>query len=118
MLRHGARVYGFVKGRVSVMKKLRDWFFWIVFLSAVVAGEAVADEGMWLFNNPPGRLLKEKYGFEVTDFWLEQLQKSSVRFSSGGSGSFVSEDGLVMSNPLPLLKRCAKYTAPGNWLMN
>ena len=57
-----------------------------------------ADEGMWLFNNPPRNQLKEKYGFEVTDSWLEHVQKSSVRFNSGGSGSFVSEDGLVMSN--------------------
>jgi len=57
-----------------------------------------ADEGMWLFNNPPRKQLKEKYGFEVTDPWLEHVQKSSVRFNSGGSGSFVSEDGLVISN--------------------
>src|SRR6266567_4885258 len=57
-----------------------------------------ADEGMWLFNNPPRKQLKEKYGFEATDDWLEHVQKSSVRFNSGGSGSFVSEDGLVISN--------------------
>jgi len=57
-----------------------------------------ADEGMWLFNDPPRKLLKERYNFDVTDQWLEHVQKSSVRFNSGGSGSFVSEDGLVMSN--------------------
>ncbi|HKS37635.1 MAG TPA: S46 family peptidase [Verrucomicrobiae bacterium] len=57
-----------------------------------------ADEGMWLFNNPPRKQLKEKYKFDVTDAWLEHIQKSSVRFNSGGSGSFVSEDGLVLSN--------------------
>jgi hypothetical protein len=57
-----------------------------------------ADEGMWLFNDPPRKLLKEKYGFEPSDEWLEHVQKSSVRFNSGGSGSFVSEDGLVLSN--------------------
>lgn len=56
------------------------------------------DEGMWLFNNVPKKLLKEKYGFEPTDAWLEHLQKSSVRFNSGGSGSFVSANGLVMTN--------------------
>jgi hypothetical protein len=49
------------------------------------------------FNNPPIKLLKEKYGFEPTADWLLHLQQSSVRFNSGGSGSFVSEDGLVMS---------------------
>jgi hypothetical protein len=57
-----------------------------------------ADEVMWLFNNPPRKLLKERYGFEPSDPWLEHLQKSSIRFNSGGSGSFVSEDGLVLSN--------------------
>src|SRR4051812_3220458 len=57
-----------------------------------------ADEGMWLFNDPPRQLLKQRYGFDVTDQWLEHVQKASVRFNSGGSGSFVSEDGLVMSN--------------------
>ncbi|MSR31653.1 MAG: S46 family peptidase [Gemmataceae bacterium] len=57
-----------------------------------------ADEGMWLFNNPPKSQLKSKYGFEVAPAWLDHLQKSSVRFNSGGSGSFVSADGLVMTN--------------------
>jgi hypothetical protein len=57
-----------------------------------------SDEGMWLFNHPPRKQLKEKYGFDATDAWLDHVQKSSVRFNSGGSGSFVSEDGLVISN--------------------
>src|SRR6266540_146632 len=57
-----------------------------------------ADEGMWLFNDPPRQQLKQKYGFDITEQWLEHVQKSSVRFNSGGSGSFVSADGLVMSN--------------------
>jgi len=57
-----------------------------------------ADEGMWLFNDPPRKLLKEHYNFDATDTWLEHVQKSSVRFNSGGSGSFLSEDGLIMSN--------------------
>lgn len=59
---------------------------------------ARADEGMWLFNNPPRKLLKERYGFEPSEAWLKHLQRSSVRFNSGGSGSFVSADGLVMTN--------------------
>src|ERR1043166_28595 len=67
-------------------------------LMSALVSSLQADEGMWLFNNPPRKLLKEKYGFDATDAWLEHVQKSSVRFNSGGSGSFVSEDGLVMSN--------------------
>src|SRR5438132_5317094 len=58
----------------------------------------LADEGMWLFNHPPRKQLKEKYGFDVTETWLDHVQKASVRFNSGGSGSFVSEDGLVITN--------------------
>ncbi|HXT40408.1 MAG TPA: S46 family peptidase [Candidatus Angelobacter sp.] len=67
-------------------------------LLSMNASSLKADEGMWLFNNPPRKQLKEKYGFDATDAWLEHVQKSSVRFNSGGSGSFVSEDGLVISN--------------------
>ncbi|HEX3728120.1 MAG TPA: S46 family peptidase [Pirellulales bacterium] len=63
-----------------------------------IALAACADEGMWLFNQPPRKQLKDKYGFEPTDRWLEHLQKSAVRFNSGGSGSFVSAGGLVMTN--------------------
>jgi hypothetical protein len=56
------------------------------------------DEGMWLYENPPRQLLKDRHGFELTDAWLAHLMQASVRFNSGGSGSFVSEDGLVLSN--------------------
>src|SRR5207237_2202363 len=73
----------------------------IVLMAALVISAASivhADEGMWLFNNPPRKHLKEKYNFDPSDKWLEHVQKSSVRFNSGGSGSFVSPDGLVMTN--------------------
>jgi hypothetical protein len=61
-------------------------------------GSLLADEGMWLFSSPPLAKLKAKYGVDLTPQWLEHVQKSSVRFNSGGSGSFVSPDGLVMTN--------------------
>jgi hypothetical protein len=67
-------------------------------LSVLIATASHADEGMWLFNNPPVKLLQEKYHFQPTAAWLEHVQKSSVRFDNGGSGSFVSPDGLVMTN--------------------
>ena len=57
-----------------------------------------ADEGMWLFNQAPREILKSRYDFDVTEAWLDHLQQASVRFNSGGSGSFVSPDGLVLSN--------------------
>src|SRR6266404_7424836 len=63
-----------------------------------LATAAIADEGMWLFSAPPLKQLKEKYNFEPTSQWLEYLQKASVRFNSGGSGSFVSATGLCITN--------------------
>jgi hypothetical protein len=56
------------------------------------------DEGMWLFNHPPTKVLKDRHNFDTTPQWLEHVQKSSVRFNSGGSGSFVSPEGLVLTN--------------------
>src|SRR5205823_11436187 len=61
-------------------------------------GPAAADEGMWLFNQPPRELLKRKYEFDLTDQWLDHAMKASIRFNNGGSGSFVSGDGLVVTN--------------------
>jgi len=59
---------------------------------------AFADEGMWTFNNVPRAEIKKKYGFEITDDWLKKVQLASVRFNNGGSGSFVSPNGLVLTN--------------------
>ena len=59
---------------------------------------ALADEGMWTFNNIPRAEIKKKYGFDVTDEWLKKVQLASVRFNNGGSGSFVSPNGLVLTN--------------------
>src|SRR5690242_328114 len=69
-----------------------------VILISLATSVAHADEGMWLFNNPPRELLKTKYHFDVDGAWLDHLMHSAVRFNSGGSGSFVSADGLVMTN--------------------
>ena len=57
-----------------------------------------ADEGMWTFDNPPFKQLKEKFGFTPTQEWLDHVRLSSVRFMDGGSGSFISPDGLVLTN--------------------
>ena len=69
-----------------------------IVITMINSTPAMSDEGMWLFNDSPRKLLEDKYGFEPTDDWLEHLQKSSVRFNNGGSGSFVSANGLILSN--------------------
>src|ERR1035438_9929401 len=71
-----------------------------------------ADEGMWLFNQPPRQILRERYQFDASDAWLEHLQKASVRFNSGGSGSFVSEDGLLISNHHVGADALQKFSTP------
>ena len=57
-----------------------------------------ADEGMWTFDNPPRKIWKERYKFEPTDAWLEHVRLASIRLNDGGSGSFVSPNGLLMTN--------------------
>ncbi len=86
----GARVY-------SPMRKILPAVFGLLLLIGL-SNLAFSDEGMWLYNAPPLKQLKEKYNFEPTKEWLEHLQKSSVRFNSGGSGSFVSPNGLCITN--------------------
>lgn len=68
-----------------------------VFMLAAIS-EARAEEGMWTFDNPPIKLLQEKYGFTPTQAWLDHLRLSSVRLNDGGSGSFVSPNGLLLTN--------------------
>jgi hypothetical protein len=62
------------------------------------AAPALADEGMWTYNNFPSAKVKEKYGFEPTQQWLDKVRLSSARLAGGCSASFVSPNGLVMTN--------------------
>ncbi len=73
-----------------------------------------ADEGMWLFNNLPKAELKAKYNFEPTDDWIKHLMLSSVRFNSGGSASFVSSNGLVLTNHHVASDTLYKLSTPEN----
>ncbi len=78
-----------------------------------------AEEGMWTLDNPPLKQLKEKYGFEPTPAWLEHLRLSSVRIGDGGSGSFVSANGLVLTNHHVALSQLQKVsTAQKNYVMD
>jgi hypothetical protein len=72
---------------------------YLALLALLVApASAHADEGMWTFNNFPKDKLKQKYGVTVDDKWLEHVRLSSARLAQGCSGSFVSAEGLVMTN--------------------
>ena len=66
--------------------------------AALLALPALADEGMWTYNNFPAAKVKAKYGFEPTKDWLDHLRLSSVRIAGGCSASVVSPTGLVMTN--------------------
>lgn len=73
----------------------------LIFVTGLLLAASPAargDEGMWLFNKPPVRQVREAYGFGIIPEWLEHLQKSSVRIGKGGSGSFVSAQGLILTN--------------------
>jgi Peptidase S46 len=72
--------------------------FLLLLLTVALPWSVRGDEGMWAFNRLPVEQLKTKYGFDATPAWAEHLRSSSVRFNNGGSGSFVSRDGLIMTN--------------------
>ncbi|MBA2340878.1 MAG: S46 family peptidase [Pyrinomonadaceae bacterium] len=80
------------------MRKFLSLSLALLFLASTLMTSVRADEGMWPFNNVPRAEIKRRYNFDVTDAWLRKVQMSSVRFNSGGSGSFVSADGLVLTN--------------------
>lgn len=96
-------------GRSTLLVRLM-----LVVLSLSLAGTplALADEGMWTFDNPPVQQLQERYGFTPTQQWLDHIRLSSVRFNDGGSGSFVSPHGLVLTNHHVARGQIQKLSSP------
>lgn len=70
----------------------------LLFVLIVAHRPTWADEGMWLFNDLPVEHLQKNHGFTPSEDWAEHVMLSSVRFNVGGSGSFVSSTGLVLTN--------------------
>jgi hypothetical protein len=85
----------------------------LVLCAAVGPALSRADEGMWTFDNPPVKQLKDGYGFTPTQEWLDHVRLSSVRFNDGGSGSFVSPHGLVLTNHHVALGQLQKNSGAG-----
>lgn len=68
------------------------------FMLGLSAAPAFSAEGMWTFDNLPVKEIKKKYGFEPSRAWIDNVRLSSVRFNDGGSGSFITPTGLVITN--------------------
>ena len=79
-------------------RTLRSQLLFPAVLLVAAAPVIHAEEGMWTFDNPPVKLFKAKYNFTPSQAWLDHLRLSSVRLNDGGSGSFVSPDGLLLTN--------------------
>lgn len=86
--------------------------FFAALMACGLASLAAAEEGMWTFDNPPVKQLQQKYNFTPTQEWLDHLRLSSVRFNDGGSGSFVSATGLVLTNHHVALGQLQKVSSP------
>jgi hypothetical protein len=82
---------------MTVSHKALGYTLALVSLGAICL-PAGAEEGMWTFDNLPLKLLRQKYGFTPTQAWLDHLRLSCVRLNDGGSGSFVSAHGLLLTN--------------------
>ncbi len=80
------------------VRNLRSAFLFPVVLLLGFVPLVRAEEGMWTFDNPPLKQLAEKYNFHPTQEWLDHIRLSSVRLNDGGSGSFISPDGLLLTN--------------------
>lgn len=70
----------------------------MILAGMIAAIASRADEGMWTFDNPPKKILKEKYGFDAAQDWYDHVRLASARVGDGGSGSFVSSGGLLFTN--------------------
>ncbi len=86
-------------------------------LDTVKAGKF--DTGkMWTFDYPPVNYFEKQYGFKPSEEWLENVRMSALRFATYCSASFVSADGLVMTNHHCGRRSITQVTKPGEDLMD
>jgi hypothetical protein len=67
-------------------------------MAAMVSLSVAADEGMWTFDNPPRAAIASRYGATLTEAWLDRVQGATVRLETGCTGSFISAEGLILTN--------------------
>src|SRR5262245_8793137 len=79
------------------MRQLTRRILIVLTLLAAVPVVGHANEGFWPFNRIPKAAIKQALGVDLSDQWIQRVQQASVRFPSG-SGSFVSPEGLVLTN--------------------
>jgi hypothetical protein len=84
------RIWSWPQTKLSLMMVLS--------ISHLFSSVALGDEGMWTLDNLPRQQIKKKYNVDITDEWSDRVRLSSVRLANGCSGSFISEQGLVMTN--------------------
>ena len=96
----------------SPLRRLVNCLVLLMLGGCLAAAPAAADEGMWLFNDVPSERLQRDHGFASQAGWLERLQQAAVRFNSGGSGAFVSADGLVLTNHHVAASSLQKLSSP------
>lgn len=89
----------------------------VALCAAACAAQSDPDEGMWLLDNPPVERLEREFGFVAPPGWYEHQMKSAVRFGSGGSASFVSAEGLLLTNHHVARGQLAKLSTPENDLL-
>ncbi|MDR0704089.1 MAG: S46 family peptidase [Planctomycetaceae bacterium] len=102
---------------ITLISTLRRAFF-VASIYCCVILPVCADEGMWLFDVPPTTQVKEQYGFELTPEWLHHVQQSSIRFARRGSASFVSSQGLIMTNHHVGARNLHELSTPENNLLD
>src|SRR5690606_21718256 len=98
-------------GELSMLVRLALLF------SLFASASVLADEGMWTFQNFPSDTVKETYGVTIDEAWLNRVQRSITRHESGCTGSFVSSDGLVLTNHHCVMRCLSELSSEQNDLI-
>ena len=89
----------------------------IAALAVFAALPAAADEGMWTFDNPPSSAIQQSLGMTPDSAWLNRVREATVRLDSGCTGSFISGDGLILTNHHCAEDCIAQNSSEGNDLV-